>query len=69
MQSLAARLRSRKALVPSQRLGDLAADRVHRIERRHRLLKDHADAVAAQFAVVGLGKADQFLPVEAGCCR
>ena len=61
---LVARLRGRKTLVPAQRLGDLAADGVHRIERRHRLLKDHADAVAAQLAVVGLGQADQFLPVE-----
>ena len=29
-------------------LGDLITDREHRIERRHRLLEDHADAVAAQ---------------------
>ncbi len=29
-------------------LGDLLADAHHRVERRHRLLEDHADAVAAQ---------------------
>ena len=33
---------------PRQRLGDLVADRMHRIERRHGFLEDHADAVAAQ---------------------
>ena len=31
-----------------QRLGDLRADAMERIERRHRLLEDHGDAVAAQ---------------------
>ncbi len=42
------RLRRRIVLVTPQRLGDLMADRVHRVERGHRLLEDHADAVAAQ---------------------
>ena len=31
----------------ADRLGDLLADREHRIERAHRLLEDHADAPAA----------------------
>ena len=30
------------------RLGDLLADRVHRVERGHRLLEDHRDLAAAQ---------------------
>ncbi len=30
-----------------QNIGDLAADRIERIERRHGLLKDHRDAAAA----------------------
>ena len=47
-----ARLRGGIFLVTPQRLGDLMADRVHRVERRHRLLEDHADAVAAQAAII-----------------
>ncbi len=37
---LAGRLR-RHRLVAAQHLGDLEPDRVHRVERRHRLLEDH----------------------------
>ena len=44
---------------------DLAADRVQRVQRRHRLLEDDADAVAAQSAQLGVVAADQFLAVEA----
>ena len=33
--------------VQLERLGDLAPDRQHRVERRHRLLEDHRDLVAA----------------------
>ena len=36
--------------VDAQRLGDLVADGKHRIERAHRLLKDHRDAAAADRA-------------------
>ena len=43
----AARLAPRQPAMQAQRLGDLRADRQHRIERRHRLLEDHGDAVAA----------------------
>ena len=35
------------ALVGQEDLGELAADRVHGVERRHGLLEDHADAAAA----------------------
>ena len=34
-------------LMQHDRLHDLRADREHRVERRHRLLKDHADVAAA----------------------
>ena len=33
--------------VPADALGDLLADRLDRVQRRHRLLEDHADVVAA----------------------
>jgi hypothetical protein len=36
--------------VQAQRLGDLVADGEHRVERGHRLLEDHRDAVAADRA-------------------
>ena len=37
-------------LMLPQRFGDLRADRVDRVERRHRLLEDHRDVVAAHLA-------------------
>ena len=37
-------------LVEPHRLGDLVADREDRVERRHRLLEDHRDLVAADLA-------------------
>ena len=51
--------------VAPQRLGHLTADRVHRIERGHRLLEDHADAIAAQLAVIRIRQAHQLAAVEA----
>ena len=36
--------------VPADALGDLLADRLQRVQRRHRLLENHADIVAAQRA-------------------
>jgi hypothetical protein len=50
--------------VAPQRLGHLTADRVHRIERGHRLLEDHADAIAAQLAVFRIRQAHQLAAVE-----
>ena len=35
------------ALVQLHGLGDLVADGEHRVQRRHRLLEDHRDVVAA----------------------
>jgi len=57
---------ARRAIgVASQRLGHLTANRVHRIERGHRLLEDHADAIAAQLAVIRIRQAHQLAALEA----
>ena len=42
--------RRRQATTGAIYLGDLPAGREHRVEARHRLLKDHADVVAADGA-------------------
>ena len=44
----ASRRARRRSSVRADRLGDLAPDREARVERRHRILEHHADAVAAQ---------------------
>ncbi len=62
---LPARIVRGETLVQAQRLGDLAADGVQRVQRGHRLLEDDADAVAAQLAQLGVAAADEFLAVEA----
>ncbi len=46
------------------RLDDLIADRVDRIERGHRLLKDHRDLFAAQPSHLVLGERKQIAPLE-----
>ncbi len=48
LQRALARRRRRHALVQDQRLTDLLRNRVQWVERRHRLLEDHADLVAAR---------------------
>jgi len=48
-------------LVEHDRLGDLIAHGVDRVERGHRLLKDHGDVVATNAAHLGLGKLEQVL--------
>src|SRR5260221_1695808 len=48
-----------------QRLGDLEADGEHRVERGHRLLEDHRDAVAADLAHLLLVEPDEIAPGEA----
>ena len=55
--------------VQHQRFGHLVSDGVHRVQRRHRLLEDHADAVATQLAQGSVGQADQFLAVKADAAR
>ena len=52
-----------------QRFGDLRAHAVQRIERRHRLLEDHGDAVAAQLQHILFRGADQLPPLEADRTR
>ena len=42
-----------------QRLGDLIADRIERIERGHRLLKDHGDLGAADAIQLALAESEQ----------
>ena len=49
-QSGLARLFGRETAVQSQGLGDLVPDGVHGVQRRHRLLKNHADALTANRA-------------------
>ena len=44
------------AFVQHEHLRDLLADRRDRIKRRHRLLEDHGDAIAAQRALLGRRK-------------
>ena len=46
--ALSPRLGAAHAAMDFQHLGDLVAHREHRVQRCHRLLEDHADAVAAQ---------------------
>ena len=47
-----------------QRLADLLANRKHRVERAHRLLKHHADPRAAAFAHRGFGQTQQILAAQ-----
>ncbi|MNL08402.1 hypothetical protein D3C87_1291200 [compost metagenome] len=54
----------RKALVPDEDLGNLAADREDGIERRHRLLKYHRDVVAPHAPHFLLGKRQKIAPVQ-----
>ena len=65
LQRTPARFVRRQMEVQPQRLGDLVAHRVQRVERRHRLLEHHADAAAAQLAHRRLVETDQLAPVEA----
>ena len=57
--------RAAEPLMQGQRLGDLAADREHRVERRHRLLEDHRDVVAADVAHFPFGQVEQIGALEA----
>ena len=66
---LVARLRLGEAAVAHQHLDDLIADGVARIERGHRLLEDHRDAVAAQVAQLAVRQVEQTDAVEASLRR
>ena len=59
-----ARRSAGKPLVQQKRLRQLLFERVQRIERRHRLLKDEADAVAADFTKLRIARADHLVAVE-----
>jgi hypothetical protein len=54
----------RELEVEPHRLQDLVTDREDRVERRHRLLEDHADPAAADLAHARLGHRHQVLAVE-----
>ncbi len=51
-----------QALVQAEHFVDLLFDRVQRVQRRHRLLKDHRNPVAADVADGFLSEAQQILP-------
>ena len=46
------------------RLGDLPADRQHRVQRSHRLLEHHADVAAPHLAHLLLGQPHQIAAGE-----
>src|SRR5674536_242848 len=52
-------------MVGPDALGDLPADAIHRVRRRHRVLEDHGDLLAADLAHVLVRETDQLLPAEA----
>ena len=60
-----ARLVLAHRLVLLEHLADLVADRVERVQRRHRLLKDHRDVGAADSAHLALRLLQQLGAVEA----
>ena len=54
-------------LVDPDHLADLSPDRVHRVERGHRLLEDHRDLVAANGAHVPFAELQQIVTAEEHC--
>ena len=52
-------------IVRNEDLGNLVADRVERIERGHRLLKDHCDPAATQSTHLAFAFLQQILALEA----
>ena len=50
--------------VDVEHLGDLVADLHHRIERGHRLLEDHRDAIAANATDAGIVERQEILILE-----
>ena len=58
------RLALARSLVDANRLGDLLADGVHRVERRHRLLEDHRDLVAADALHLAVAERHEVAPLE-----
>ena len=65
LHHLCPRVRAAQALMQLDTLCQLLFDRVERVQRCHRLLKDEADVIAAHFAQDPFGGADHFPPVIA----
>ena len=67
-RSIAMLARSRRSVaqpaMQAQYLGDLEADGERRVEARHRLLEDHADAIAAHGAHRAVGERRQIFAIE-----
>ena len=57
------RLFAAHLLMNTDCLDDLRADRIDRVERAHRLLEDHRDAVAAQRPALAVGEFQDILAV------
>src|SRR5262249_53072538 len=53
------------ALMATDRSDDLVADRLHRIECRHRVLEDERDLLATHLLHLPVGEAGDFTPVQA----
>ncbi len=53
-----------RALVDPDRLGDLIADREERVQRGHRVLEDHGDALAADVPHLGIGFLEKVFSLE-----
>jgi hypothetical protein len=65
LHGLFPRRRFRQVLMKLHRLADLSADGEHRIERRHRLLENHRDVVAADRAHLRFVEPEQIAaPIE-----
>ncbi len=58
------RLFTAHAQMQLERLGDLRADREHRVERCHRVLKDHGDLGPAHGTHLVLRQLEQIAPLE-----
>ena len=56
-------------LVEDDRFHDLSADGEHRVQRRHRLLKDHADVAAADRLHLPLGQPHEVAAEERDAAR
>ena len=64
VQHVPAGLRPARPAMQAERLADLEADREGRVERGHRLLEDHPDAVAAHVPHRALVERQQVLALE-----
>src|SRR5262249_1397808 len=63
------RLFSRQAAVADEGLCNLLADRIGRIERRHRFLEDHRQPIAAHVGHLAIGQAEQIGAIKVNSAR